>query len=72
MFYTLRLDFKGIGLGTCSEGILVSWATAFLSLETVLERGTATPTLIQWEHFPWYTTVTYRGLGGTHRTIELS
>lgn len=50
---------------TWSGGILVSRETASLSLETVLLRGTATPILIQWEYLPWYTTVTYRGLGGT-------
>lgn len=26
------------------------------------DRGTATPTFMQLEHFPWYTTVTYSGL----------
>lgn len=28
----------------------------------VPDKGTATPTLMQLEHFPWYTTVTYSGL----------
>lgn len=48
--------------GTCWAGILVSCATAFRSLDMVPDKGTATPTLIQLEHFPWYTTVTYSGL----------
>lgn len=43
---------------TCSVGILVSEDTASRSLATVPAMGTATPMRMQWEHFPWYTTVT--------------
>lgn len=55
---------------TCCAGILVSCATACLSLDTVPESGTATPTLMQWEHLPWYTTVTYSGL--QHTTAQIN